>query len=79
MRKLFSLFALFALTIFLFTSCNKDCVCKYYDSNNTLLTTDIFDGDELSSSECVNYDNLNTEVNNQVVTASYVSCSSSEW
>lgn len=76
MKKIASFVALFTFVGFLFSSCNKDCVCKYYDSNNELLATDVFDGDELNTTDCANYNDLNTEVNNQVVMASYVSCSS---
>ena len=79
MKKGIGLVALMTLGTFLFTSCNQDCVFSYYDSSNSLLNTEVFDGDEVSSSQCADYngeENVTTEVNDQVVTASYVSCTS---
>lgn len=48
MKKGIALVALMTLGTFLFTSCNQDCVCSYYDSSNSLLNTEVFDGDEVS-------------------------------
>ena len=80
MKKVQFIFSFFLLlTIMLaFSSCNKDCICRYYDNNNSLLNTEVYDGDEVSATKCADMDgeeNVPVEVHDNMINASYVSCS----
>ena len=68
-----------AVGIFVLASCERaDCLCKYYDENNQILGYDSWDGDQVSSEQCVLFQNDSTvEVNGNDVVASSVSCSTS--
>ena len=61
-------------------SCNKDCICRYYNSNDAIINTEVYDGDEVSNSECADMDggkDVTTEVGDDMQVASHVSCSAS--
>lgn len=79
MKKLLFL-SIIAAAIMLVTSCEKrDCVCRYYDQNNSYITEENWDGDQVSSSQCQAMENNTTvEIDNDTIVASSVSCSN-EW
>lgn len=82
MKKNLTIIAVIALIASVFTACNKDCVCRYYDSAQTLVNTEIHDGDDVSNTECSDMNgrrNVVTEVNDNLVTADNVSCDAGGW
>ena len=73
-------FSAFIAVAMFFASCNKDCICRYYNSNNTVINTEVYDSDEISNAECADMDggkDVTTEVGDDMQVASHVSCSAS--
>jgi len=65
---------------FCFMSCNKDCICRYYNSNEAIINTEVYDADEISNAECADMDgskDVVTEVGDDTQVAAHVSCSAS--
>ena len=79
MNKVLCFSAFIAVAMF-FASCNKDCICRYYNSNNAVINTEVYDSDEISNAECADMDggqDVTTEVGDDMQVASHVSCSAS--
>lgn len=76
MKKI--LFLLSAMVVFGgFVACeHSDCECKYYDENATVIASESWDGDEVSSCESLE-NNQTVEINDEVIAANSVSCSQS--
>ena len=60
-------------------SCEKkDCLCKYYDQDNSLVARESFDGEEVDASACSRKQNdKKVEVHDTTFYATSVSCSTS--
>ena len=79
MNKVLCFSAFIAVAMF-FASCNKDCICRYYNSNNAVINTEVYDSDEISNAECADMDgskDVTIEVDDNTQVASHVSCSAS--
>ncbi len=79
MNKVLCFSVVIAVAMF-FASCNKDCICRYYNSNNAVINTEVYDSDEISNAECADMDgekDVTTEVGDDMQVASHVSCSAS--
>lgn len=79
MNRILCLSAFIATAMF-FTSCNKDCICRYYNDNDAVINTEVYDADEISNAECADMDggtDVATEVGDDMQVASHVSCSAS--
>lgn len=77
MKKWFTLASL-SLFAMLFSACNKDCICKYYNNSDSVINTEVYDGDDVSHSECADMDgeeNVATEIDDNMMMADHVSCS----
>ena len=58
-----------------FASCGKDCVCRYYNQNNTVIDTEIYDADDVTTSDCADRDGEENVLTDDNTLADHVSCS----
>ncbi|MCQ2286405.1 MAG: hypothetical protein MJZ76_05985 [Bacteroidales bacterium] len=80
MKKTILFFSLLGIAT-LMGACNKDCICRYYNDKESVINTEVYDGDDMSNSECADMDgkkNVATEVDDDFTVADHVSCSA-QW
>lgn len=79
MRQKLIITGIFSAILFLATSCDKGCTCKYYDENNVLVEIENWESDMISEAECINMNgqtDVSITVDNEKLIASRVICTS---